>query len=373
MIHDVLIVGGGISGASAGYELAAQATVVVLEGEEAPGYHATGRSAALFTRNFGGPVARRINAASEAFLAHPPEGFCAHPLLRPRGGLTVAAPGGEGALEPVLALSRPGAEIAALSAGEALERAPHLRPDRVAAGAFEAGIRDIDVDHLHQSYLRGLRARGGAVLARRPVRGLRRVGGAWEVDAGGDPLRARVVVDAAGAWAEAVGAMAGARPVGLVPKRRTAILLDAPPGLDPASLPVVDFAGTGAYLKPEAGAFMASPGDAVPCAPGDVRPEEIDVATIADRIERETTIPVRRIKHAWAGLRTFAVDDAPVVGFDAEAPGFFWLAGQGGYGIMMAPALARLAAALCLGAPPPAELAGLVADLAPDRPSLALS
>lgn len=370
MIYDFVVIGGGISGASAAYELADAGTVKVLEGESSSGYHSTGRSAALFTRNFGGPTVRRINALSAAFFNAPPDGFCEHPLLTPRGALTVANADAVDRLAPLLALSEPGEEIVEVSPAEAVERAPYLRPERVAAAIYEANVADIDVAGLHQGYLKGIGRRGGSVETGQPVTALTRRDGVWTVQTATQTVRAKIVVNAAGAWAEEIGRLAGTRPIGLIPKRRTGIIVDPPPGLNLAASPAVDFAGSDAYIKPEAGKLMASPGDATPTAPQDVQPEELDIAILADWIETETAIQVRRIAHSWAGLRSFVADEAPVVGFDALVPDFLWLAGQGGYGIMMAPTLAKLAASLASGSDRTG--AGLdpalpVAALSPDR------
>jgi len=349
MIHDFIVIGGGISGASAAYELAEAGSVLVLEGETTSGYHSTGRSAALFTRNYGGAVVRQINALSAGFFADPPDGFCDSPLLSPRGSLTVASADAADKLPALLDLSEPGEEVVRITPAEALERAPYLRPERVAAAVYEANVSDIDVAGLHQGYLGGIRRRGGTVQPGAAVTGLSRKDKIWHVSTRREVHRARIVINAAGAWAEEVGAMAGTAPIGLVPMQRTGIIIDAPDGMDLAGSPAVDFAASGAYIKPEAGRLMASPGDATPTAPQDVRPEELDIAHLAHWIETETLITVRRISHSWAGLRSFVADEAPVVGMDPRVPGFMWLAGQGGYGIMMAPALARLAAALVIG------------------------
>ncbi|MEM7566349.1 MAG: FAD-binding oxidoreductase, partial [Pseudomonadota bacterium] len=347
-MNDYLVIGGGISGAAAAFELAAHGATVLVEAEGAPGYHSTGRSAALYTRHFGGPIVRRINSASATFFTDPPEGFSDHPLLTPRGGLTIAAPGEEDALAAMLARTadESGEDhgIVAITPDEAFRRAPLLRRERVGAALYEEGIQDIEVASLHQGYLRAFKARGGRLVCDRRIEHLARDSGGWQARAGDETLTARIVVNAAGAWAGHIGAMAGAADIGLVPKRRTGILLDAPPGLDVGAMPAVDYLSTDAYWKPDAGKIMASPGDATPIEPQDAQPDEYDVAVLAAWMEAETTLTVRRIAHSWAGLRSFVADEAPVLGFDGSAEGFFWLAGQGGYGIMMAPALARATA-----------------------------
>lgn len=370
MQFDYLVIGAGISGASAAFELAASGTVALIEAEAMPGYHSTGRSAALYTRNYGVPVVQRINAASHAFFTNPPDGFSEHPLLTPRGSLTVAAPGDEDKLAPVLALSSAGNEIELISAADALALAPLLRAEGVAAAAYEPGVMDMDVHALHQGYLRGLRSRGGQLFCNARVMELARRRDAWHLRAGERALEGRVVINAAGAWADQVGHLAGAAPLGLTAKRRTAILVDPPGGVDVGRLPAVEFVGGEAYFKPDAGKIMASPGDQTPVEPQDVQPDEWDIAVLVDWLQRQTTVSVRRLSGSWAGLRTFADDGAPVVGFDAQVEDFFWLAGQGGFGIMMAPTLARVAAGLIVhGDVPDALLAQGIraADLSPTR------
>ena len=347
MIYDFLVVGGGIAGSSAAYALADHGSVLLLEAESITGFHATGRSAALFTRNFGGPVVRQINASSVEFFRSPPEGFSDSPLLTPRGCLTVATPGREEDLDALLAMSVPGEEICPIEPTEACEMVPFLRPEHVGRAVFEANVADIDVAILQMSYLKGARARGAIIKTKQPVTALSWHADVWTTQTASDSFSAVTVVNAAGAWADQIGQMAGAHPIGLVPKRRTGIIINAPDGIDCGALPAIDFTGCDAYIKPEAGKLMASPGDATPTEPHDAWPDDMDIAVLADWIQRETTIKIRKIEHSWAGLRSFVVDEIPVVGLDAKARNFFWLAGQGGYGIMMAPVLAALAAEQC--------------------------
>lgn len=366
MIYDFLVIGGGIAGASAAYELSAHGSVLLLEAENTTGYHATGRSAALFTRNFGSPIVRQVNAASADFFQSPPTGFCDTPLLALRGCLTVAPAGHEGALDALLAMSEPGEEVSAITPREALEMVPFLRPDRVDAAVYEANVSDIDVATLHLSYIKGAKTRGAVIMTKQPVTALSRQADVWIVDTGADSFSAALIINAAGAWADKIGAMAGANPIGLVPKRRTGIIIKAPSGMDCTALPAIDFTGTDAYMKPDAGKLMASPGDATPTEPHDAWPDDMDIAVLADWIERETTVKVTRIEQSWAGLRSFVTDEAPVVGFDSAVPDFFWLAAQGGYGIMMAPVLAKLTADLCTETP--GQRIDLFAQaLSPDR------
>lgn len=372
MQFDYLVIGAGISGAAASYELAGAGTVALIEAETMPGYHSTGRSAALYTRNYGVPTVQRINAASHGFFMKPPEEFAERPLLTPRGALTIAAPGDEDKLEKVLSLSSPGNEIELISATRVLKMAPLIRPEWVGAAAYEPGVMDMDVDALHQGYLRGLRRRGGRLFCSAPISGLTQRNGLWQAAAGDASFEGRVIINAAGAWADKVAALAGASPVGLVPKRRTGVIVNAPSDVSVESLPSVEFIDGEAYLKPEAGKIMASPGDQTPVEAQDIQPDEWDIAVIMDWLDRRTLVPVRRVESSWAGLRTFTADGAPVVGFDGTVENFFWLAGQGGFGIMMAPTLGRLTADMINGraADSLAEIGLSEGDISPSRPSL---
>ncbi|NSX53769.1 NAD(P)/FAD-dependent oxidoreductase [Parasulfitobacter algicola] len=347
MTYDFIVIGAGIAGASAAYELAANGTVLLIEAEAQPGYHSTGRSAALFTRNYGTSLVRAINALSEPFFSDPPEDFASEPLLQPRGALAVANAKDANLLDQVLMASTQANPIIEMTPKDALAMAPFLREDQVARAVYEAGVMDIDVALLLQSYLKAFRKRGGTVQTRHPVMSMTHAQGCWSVTTKIQTFQGRTVVNAAGAWADQVGALARAKPIGLVAKRRTAIILDATTGYDVARLPCVDFTGDDAYIKPDAGKLMASPGDATPMEPQDAQPDEMDIAVLADWIQRHTLLPVRRIEHSWAGLRSFVADGGPVIGFDDVLPNFIWNAGQGGYGIMMAPSLAKAVASLC--------------------------
>jgi D-arginine dehydrogenase len=370
MQFDVVVIGAGISGASAAFELAANRTVLLIEAEAQPGYHSTGRSAALYTPNYGNSLVRAINRASAGFFHHPPPGFASQPLLTPRGAITVAAKGNEDTLAAVLAHGTPDDPISPMSPQRALELAPLLRPDRVAAALYEPGVMDMDVAAIHQGYLNGFKARGGQLILGAEVFHLERNGDLWTLEAGEHRITATFIVNAAGGWADRIGALAGATALGLVPKRRTAVILEAPGGLMLRNMPSIDFAGSDAYLKPDGGRIMASPGDATPVAPHDVQPDDYEVAVLVDWVQTETKIVSQRPASSWAGLRSFFSDGSPVAGFDPGIENFFWLAGQGGYGIMMAPALAIATAALMRGSPLPPALrdAGIKPDaLAPAR------
>ncbi len=374
---DVIIIGAGIAGASVAYWLArAGRRVLVLEREDLPGYHSTGRSAALFSETYGPAPIRMLSAASRAFLETPPDGFADHPLLAPRGLLFLGEPGREAEVEAFAAEARAGgARVEVLDEAGFRARVPILRPGVFSLGALEPDAMDLDVNALHQGFLRGLKAAGGAVVTRAEVVGLSRDDSRWQVETrDGSHYAAPVVVNAAGAWADVLAALAGAHPLGLVPKRRTGIMLDAPAGVDVRGWPLTGDLTDQFYIKPDAGRLMLSPADATPVPPQDVQPEILDVARAMDRFSAVATMAVERPGETWAGLRSFFVDHDPVAGFAPEAPGFFWLAGQGGYGIQTAAALGRLAAALIQDQPVPDDMAarGLTADrLAPNRARLA--
>jgi len=331
--------------------------VVVVERESVPGYHTTGRSAATFTESYGPLAVRRLASASRAFFMDPPEGFAEHPLTAHRGLLFPARADQTASLEAAHAELLAGGEtVARLEAEAVCEMVPVIRPDYVTAALHVPGARDIDVAALHQGFLRAARGAGAAVLSDAEVTAIARENGRWRVATKAGEVTARVLIDAAGAWADAVAGLAGVAPVGLEPKRRTALTIEAPEGLDVAAWPLVIDIDEQFYFKPEAGRLLVSPADETPMPPCDVQPDELDVARAIDRLMRATTIEVRRVLRRWAGLRSFVPDHLPVIGWDTEAPGFFWLAGQGGVGIMTAPAAGRLVAALALDRALPDDL-----------------
>ena len=365
---DVVVIGAGIAGAAAAYELAVDRSVLLLEQEAQPGYHTTGRSAALFSETYGNAAIRALTAGSRRFYEHPPTGFTA-PLLSPRGVVMVARPDQAARLQAWVEAVSPAAS--AMTAAEVVARVPLLRPDYVGAGAFEPGAMDIDVHALHDGYLRGAKARGAVLVTDAGLASLTRNEAGWTVRSSVGTWAADTVVNAAGAWADQVAALAGAPPCGLQPMRRTAITVDLPPGVDAAGWPMVIDADEEFYFKPEGGRLLLSPADETPMPPCDVQPDELDIAICVDRVQRAADLPVRRVVHSWAGLRSFVPDRTPVVGFDPVVPGFFWLAGQGGYGIQTAPAMGRLVAALLARRDVPADLAEAgveAAALAPGRP-----
>lgn len=368
---DIVIIGGGIAGASAAYELAAVSSVILLERESHCGYHSTGRSAASFTENYGNAVVRRLAIASRSFLEAPPQGFCEHPLMRPRGMLTIACQDQLGLLEEELEKARRFVpSIHLISPGEALARVPVLRSDYVAGAIVEPDSREIDVNELHQGFLRNARKRGAQIVTDAGVEAIERRGDRWVLQTSQGRFAAPTIVNAAGAWVDRIAVLAGVVPLGLMPKRRTAFHVAAPGGVAIAGWPLVNDVGEEFYFKADAGQIFVSPSDATPSEPMDACPDDFDVAVGVDRLQRATTIEVRRIEHQWAGLRSFVSDASPVVGFDDRAEGFFWLAGQGGYGVKTSPALARACRDLIHSGRLPDELLrqGIEpGDLAPGR------
>ncbi len=368
---DVCIIGGGIAGAGAAFEIAAFASVILLERETHCGLHATGRSAASFSETYGNDTIRRLALTSRGFLAGPPTGFCDYPLLKPRGTVTVARADQTDLLAEALQRARALVpSVARLDPAEALARVPILRHEAVAAAMIEPHAMEIDVDGLHRGFLRGAVRRGARVVVGAGVTVIERSSGGWRIVTPVGAFEAPIIVDAAGAWADGIAELAGLRPLGLVPKRRTAFHIPAPAGLDIAAWPLVDDIGESYYFKPDAGQIFVSPADATPSPALDAYPDDLDVAIGVDRFERATTLDVRRVSRAWAGLRTFAFDGSPIVGPDPAAESFIWLAGQGGYGIKTSPALSRACAALIRREPLPDDLRRLgvtAQDLSPSR------
>jgi D-arginine dehydrogenase len=367
-MSDFLVIGGGIAGASAAYFLAEHGRVTLLERESACGYHTTGRSAALYTEAYGNAVIRALTVASRPFFENPPAGFTEHPLLTPRGEMIVAAKGDDALAEAALAEgTRFAPMMREITAPEALRHCPALDPAWLGRALYNPASMDMDVHAIHNGYLKGLRARGGTIINDAELLGLERRNGAWQARTSVGEARAPIVINAAGAWADIVGRMAGAKPIGLVPKRRTAFTFDIAPELNAARWPMVIDVKETLYFKPEAGRLLVSPADETAMDPCDCQPEEMDVALAASRLEEVTSLRVKRVTHKWAGLRSFVRDKTPVAGFATELDGFLWLAGQGGYGIMTSPAMGRIAAALATGRDIPADIAVDARDLAPAR------
>ena len=368
---DFLVVGAGMAGASAAFWLAERGRVVVLEQEDVPGYHSTGRSAAMYMETYGGPLTKGLAVTGRSFLADPPSDFAASPLLSSREVLYVGRADQIDMLDRFYEENRRRVPtLARLDANQALEQPVPLREDYVAGAVLEPKAEEIDVAALHQGFLRGLRARGGTLMTEAGVTALARARGLWHAETPAGAYCAPVVVNAAGAWCDAVAALAGLAPIGLEPKRRTAFIFDGPADGGVGDWPMVHDIDDAFYLKPDAGRILGSPADETPSEPCDVYPEELDIAIGADRIMQATALDIRYIRNKWAGLRSFVRDRQPVAGFDVAAEGFFWLAGQGGAGIMTAPALGAVAAALVTGEPLPQAAAahGITAErLGPGR------
>ncbi len=370
---DFLVIGAGIAGASIGYFLAPHGRVVVLERESQPGYHTTGRSAALFIENYGTPQVRALTCASRAFFEQPPQGFAGYPLLSPRGAMFVGGADLAGALDEAYEAARKlSPHVHRLDPAAARARVPVLAPGLSAV--FEDSPMDMDVNAIHQGYLRGLRARGGQVVCDAEVTRCEQAGAEWDVEAGDRSFRVPVVINAAGAWCDVIAGLAGAKPIGLQPKRRSAFIFAPPKGASIANWPMVMGADESFYFKPDAGMLLGSPANEDPVDPQDVQPEEYDIALGIQRIETATSMRIQRPTRVWAGLRSFVADGDLVGGYDPVLKGFFWLAAQGGYGIQTSPAMGETCAALVRGAAIPARIAafGLTAAmLSPARPGLA--
>jgi D-arginine dehydrogenase len=342
--YDIAVIGAGMAGASLAAELAPHARILLAEAEERPGYHATGRSAAFWEECYGGPEVVPLTLASGPFLRE-------HGMLAPRGALYIGRAEDEPAIAAFMErFAGSGASIERLGRSTLEQRVPGLR------GAWQHAVSepacaDIDVAGLHQLYLARARQGGVELRCRARLESAEREGEGWRLSFGAaGQARARMLVNAAGAWADTVAGIAGARPLGIGPLRRTVAQLRTAPR-PPADLPLVlDISGR-FYFKPEHGKLWLSPHDETPCPAYDAAPEELDVALAIDRFEQVVDWRIEAVEHKWAGLRSFAPDRLPVYGFDTGVPGFFWFAGQGGFGIQTAPAAARLGAQLALGLP----------------------
>lgn len=368
---DYLIIGAGIAGASTGYFLASHGKTLLLEREAQPGYHATGRSAALYTVAYGTPQVRALTAASRAFYDAPPTGFAEHPLLTPRGELVVDFSGDAAELQRQYEQAREHvAEARLISADEACAMVPVLRRELVHGALFDPSAADIDTAALHQGYLRGIRQQGGEIHCNREVLSIDRDGEGWQVECAGQRYRTRVLINAAGAWCDELARLAGLPGIGLQPKRRAAFTFHVADGIDCHAWPALVSLDESFYFKPDAGLLLGSPANADPVAPHDVQPEELDIALGIHQIEEHTSLQIRRPAHTWAGLRSFVADGDLVGGFDTQTENFFWIAAQGGYGIQTSAAMGQACAALIRRQPLPQPLleAGLSeAMLSPAR------
>jgi D-arginine dehydrogenase len=361
---DVTVIGAGIAGSTAAAALAADHRVALIEAEEAAGYHTTGRSAAVWILNYGPPDVRTLSGLSRAFFEHPPDGFTEVPLMSRRPVVFMAP---EAQRTEFAAMLAEGHGLREISIADLRQRAPALRPDYAVAAAIEEDAFDMDVAALHQGFLKQLRARGGSLALRNRAGRIERRNAHWEIEtSAGAVYRSPVVVNAAGAWGDAVAAIAGVAPIGLTPCRRTAAIVNPAP-YDVTAWPLLGDVGHTWYARPEARTrLMVSPADETPMPPHDVQPDELDVAIGIDRMQQALDIPVQRVERSWAGLRSFTPDRSLAFGWDRAGEGFFWCVGQGGYGIQTSPAAGKLVADLIAGRDP-GQAAGIVAAVDPRR------
>ncbi len=358
---DIVVIGGGIAGISAAAALADHADVTVLEAEQQLGHHATGRSAAVFILNYGNTTLRALNALAYPALAGE---LLGDSVLSPRGELLVATSESLPALERYL----DGSEgVERITPEDARKMVPVLRREGLVAASYEEQALGIDVDKLLQGCVRLFKSQSGRIETDAPVRALEKRGQGWRVETPGGAIDTGIVVNAAGAWADDIAALAGVGRIGLQPMRRSAVIMPMPAGHEEfRHWPLFASAAEDWYAKPEATGLMISPGDEDPVDPQDAWPDDIVLAEGLHRFEQMVDLPIARPSHSWAGLRSFVPDRSPVCGFDPEVEGFFWLAGQGGYGVQTAPALAALTATLCAGQSTETP-AGLIAALSPAR------
>ncbi|MEM1112809.1 MAG: FAD-binding oxidoreductase [Pseudomonadota bacterium] len=364
---DIIVIGAGIAGASAAALLAEDASVTLLEQEAHPGFHATGRSAAFYAPFYGTDTVRRVSAASAEFYCKPPDQFSEVELLRPRACLIV---GDEGQSQTARELQGSAPGLIALEPAEARRRIPILREDYPAHCLLDDRGGDLDVDAILQAYLRQARHRKGRIVTDSRVTSLESVNGSWRVCCGESRYQAPIIVNAAGAWADELAHAAGLAGLGITPKRRTAVLVEPPQDIDISGWPLAVDMNEAFYFKPDAGLLLLSPADETPTSACDAQPDELDIAIAVDRVLSVTELNVKRVAHAWAGLRSFAPDGEFVLGHDSRSRGFYWLAGQGGYGVQSAPALAELLAEQITGRALSgsfAPLKPLACELTPDR------
>jgi D-arginine dehydrogenase len=363
---DVVVIGGGIAGVSSASELSRDRGVLLVEQEPQLAHHTTGRSAAVFLESFGPRVVRALTVASRADFDAAPAALDTEPLLAPRPALWIA-PGEQLAHMAAMQAEQP--QLRTVDVDEALRSCAVLRREAFEAALVDETACDIDVLGLHQGYVRALMARGGEILRSWPVTGIEHRGDGWRLSTRDETVDCHDIVNAAGAWCDVVATLAGAAPLGLRPLRRTIAVCPAAGPVDPAWPLVCDVDHT-FYWRPEGPNVLCSPADETPSVPCDARPEELDIALALERVNGTTTLGLRSVRSAWAGLRTFSPDGVPVAGEDPRCAGLWWCAGQGGYGIQSAPAMARTLRALMAGEPVPADVAvaGVTAEeLAPTR------
>lgn len=366
-----LIIGGGIAGSYCGHALAAEGDVVILEAEDRPGYHATGRSAAFYSETYGNRVVRALTSAGKEFFLNTPRVFSEAPLTRPRSALHI----GTGAQSKIVSDAWKEASefvpnLKMLGAAEVRDMVPVVREEYCASAYLEPDCHDIDVGVLHQGFLVSTRQQGGTLVTDARATGIRKRGAMLEVTTSRGSYEADIVLNAAGAWADEVAVLAGLPPIGFMPLRRTALTFEAPTMEGVEHWPLVIAIDESFYFKPDAGRLLATPGDETLSVPCDAQPEDIDVALTIDRVEKATELRIASVVRKWAGLRTFAPDRTPVVGHDSDLPGFFWVAGQGGYGMQTSPAISSIVHGLVTGDRLPEAISDMGierSDLSPDR------
>ena len=364
---DFCIVGAGIAGASIAAHLAKTHKVVLIDMEDRAGYHTTSRSAASYEPNYGPPPMLAFTRASDHFFKNPPKGFAEAALLTPRASLFFEA---EGQAEHTAQLLSNAAGLDEISIKQAIDVFPVLRPNYASRCFLDAHTADIDVDLLHRGYHKMFKSSGGTTLLSSPLVSAARKNAAWTLMCGSTELVATTIINASGAWGDVVAQTCGAKPVGLVPKRRSIGVVPISDGLDFKDWPMVTDVGETWYAKPQSGKLIVSSADATPVEPHDAYADDMAIAEGIDRLMTATTLEVERLEHSWGGLRTFAPDGNPVIGFDRHTDGFFWAVGQGGYGIQSCPALSATAAAMALHNAIPKDIIDLglnPSDITPDR------
>jgi len=371
---DFAIIGGGIAGASLAYRLAealgSSADIKVFEREDRPGYHSTGRSAAVYTETYGPPVIRALTAGSRPFFDNPPQGFASHELLHPLGLLLAGTEAARSQAEKIYEDCRVlTPNVTFLEGSEITDLVPVLKLEWSAVGVLEPDAMSMDVGALHEGYLRGFKSMGGEVIVDAEILGLNSSPTGWDIETKLGRWKAQTVINAAGAWSDEVASLANLSPLGLQPKRRTAIVFQSPDDLPDTGWPMVNDVEETFYFKPDAGRILASPEEETPMPPCDVQPDELDIAITVDRLQQATTFDIKRIDNKWAGLRSFFPDGVPCAGFAPVNSSFFWLAGQGGYGITTSDAMARVSTALLLGQDTPADLIDIGVDISELNPA----
>ncbi|HEY5760238.1 MAG TPA: FAD-binding oxidoreductase [Steroidobacter sp.] len=358
---DVVVIGAGLIGAAAACQLSEHYSVALVEQESQTGYHSSGRSAAVLLPAYGGPLARALTAASREFLENPTPGFAPFPLTSKRGAIFIANERQLTLLNQWQPAEQDAMQV--LSAAQVVQHVPILNSAAIAAAVWVPEVKDIDAAALLSGYLKMFRARGGRLLLSSKVRRIARDAGHWRLSLASGEVLGTTIVNAGGAWADEIAELAGGARKGLVPTRRTMVMVDGPSDTDVRAWPLVADVAETFYFKPDGGRLVVSPADCSVVSPHDVQPDEWDIAVAIERLEAATSLQVRRVTHRWAGLRTFAPDDEPLIGFDPDLPNFIWAAGFGGYGVQAAHATGRCCHSLLGGEPLPEHIAAAGVDL----------